>query len=52
MVIHDVHMFENLAILIGFDAHKVIYHSIYSGSLYLNNIIGFIDKNTEIHKYF
>jgi hypothetical protein len=31
MVIHDVQMFKDFAILVGFDAHKIIYHSIFSG---------------------
>lgn len=53
MVIHDVQMFKDFAILVGFDAHKIIYHSIFSGKfIEIMFIEGFINKKTEVHKYF
>ena len=32
MAIFDIKMFEQFAILIGYDAHKVVYHSVYEGT--------------------
>jgi hypothetical protein len=40
---YDVKMYPEYAILIGNDAHKLIYHSIYSA---------FIDHKLEVHSYF
>ena len=31
MAIYDVKMYETFAVLIGYDAHKIVYHSIYNG---------------------
>lgn len=31
MTINDINVYDNYAILIGDDGHKIIYHSIYSG---------------------
>ena len=39
MVIHDIYMFENIAILVGFYAHKVIYHYTHSGKVNLINVL-------------
>ena len=33
MQLFDVAMFEHFAILIGYDAHKLIYHSVYKGQI-------------------
>jgi hypothetical protein len=43
MQIYDVAIFETYAILIGYDAHKVVYHSVYHG---------FQQENQETHTYF
>jgi hypothetical protein len=33
MTINDVNVFKYYAVLIGDDGHKIVYHSIYSGTL-------------------
>lgn len=43
MQLNDVIIFPQYAILVGYDAHKLIYHSIYTG---------FIDKSLEHHAIF
>lgn len=51
MAIFDVKIFEHFAVLIGYDAHKVVYHSIYQGIHFLT-ILGFINHDKESHTYF
>jgi len=43
MHLFDVAMFDHYAVLIGYDAHKLIYHSIYKG---------FVDPKLEHHLIF
>lgn len=43
MQLYDVEVFEDYAILIGYDAHKVVFHSVYNG---------FILHSLESHSYF
>jgi hypothetical protein len=43
MQIYDVAIYETYAILIGYDAHRVVYHSVFHG---------FQQDNLETHSYF
>ena len=43
MVLYDIQMFDFYAVLVGYDAHKLIFHSLYHG---------FIDSKLEHHTIF
>jgi len=49
MLLFDVVVFDTYALLIGDDAHKIIYHSIYNGiyNYFIIMVLGFIDNYIE-----